>query len=63
MTPTEFKDARNALGLSVSEMADAIQISDLRTLRRYEDGTRPISGTLSLLIRYFLKYGLPEEAL
>jgi DNA-binding XRE family transcriptional regulator len=40
MTPTEFKDARKALGLTQSQMAEALGLSP-RTIRAFEaDETR-----------------------
>lgn len=63
MTPAELKAARHALGLSARDMADAMGIADGRTIRHYEAGTRPISGPVIVLMRYFLKYGLPHTAL
>lgn len=63
MTPDEFRAARRKLGLSAQRMADALGIAEGRTIRHYEAGTRAISGPVSLLTRYIIKYGLPEKAL
>lgn len=55
MTPKQFKAARKKLGLSQSEMADALAIKDPRTIRRYESGEREISGPVALLIERLLQ--------
>lgn len=50
MTGEEFKAIRNAAGLSVNGLADALRISDERTVRRWEDGTKDVSGPASILM-------------
>jgi transcriptional regulator with XRE-family HTH domain len=57
MTPAEFKEARKRLGLSVEEMAEFLRLKDGRSVRRYEDGSREISGPIQVAIAYRLKYG------
>ncbi len=57
MTPAEFLAARKRLGLSAEEMAQFLRLSDARTVRRYEDGTREISGPVTVAIEYRLKHG------
>lgn len=60
MTPAEFKEARQRLGLSASAMALAIGLAGKnagRTVRRYEAGDAAVTGpvtfvTLSLLDGY-----------
>ena len=59
MTPAQFKSARNALGLSVSEMAAALGVRD-RTIRAYEcdrtaAGAREPSQTLLMLLSLALE--------
>lgn len=49
MTPAQFKQIRRQANLSVQECADLIRVSD-RAIRRYEDGTREISGPVNLLL-------------
>lgn len=65
MTPDEIIDARVRLGLSQSELAAVLGMSDTgrRTIARWEGGELPISGAAALAIRYMLEYGLPGEAL
>jgi transcriptional regulator with XRE-family HTH domain len=71
LTPDEFRDARRRLGqnlgrsdLSQNELARALGLSSGdRLIRHYENGTRPVGGTVQVLIRYFLEFGLPEQAL
>ncbi len=59
MTPNQFKQIRQFLGLSLSQMADAIGVEE-RTIRRYEKGDREIGLPINKLIAYILKYGLIE---
>lgn len=48
MTPEQFRTIRINAGLSVNELADVLRISDGRSIRRYEDGSRAISGPIAL---------------
>lgn len=54
MTPTEFRTARQALGLTVPEMAEALGIHR-RTVYKYETGERDIPRTIELLIAKLLE--------
>lgn len=58
MTPTQFKQIRKDLGLSVNDMAKALRLSSDRTIRRMENGDMPISGPVSLLMEVFDALGL-----
>lgn len=42
MTPAEFKTIRESLGLSAQALADILGISQERTIRRWEDGSREL---------------------
>ena len=57
MTPAQFTAARKRLGLSAEEMAAFLRLKDGRSVRRYEDGSREISGPITVAIAYRLKYG------
>jgi DNA-binding transcriptional regulator YiaG len=50
-----FHRCRKALGLSLNEMARALLIAGDRNLRRWEDGTRPISGPAWVAVEYMLR--------
>lgn len=50
MTPARFKAIRRAAGLTQSQLAARLRIEDARTIRRYEDGERPVSGPVSILM-------------
>ena len=50
MTPQQFRKIREAQGLSVDQMAARLRLSHGRSVRRYEDGSREISGPISLLM-------------
>lgn len=57
MTPAQFIAARKRLGLSIEAMAEFLRLKDGRSVRRYEDGSRQISGPIEVAIAYRLKYG------
>lgn len=51
MTPEQFKAARLAAGLATQQAAaDALE-SDLRTVRRWENGERAIPGPVRVALR------------
>lgn len=54
MTPQEFKQAREQLGLTQQEMADKLRLSSGRVIRMYESGDREVSGTIILLVDLLL---------
>jgi DNA-binding transcriptional regulator YiaG len=55
MTPSEAKRIRKDNGLSQTEMAHVLRIGDIRTIRRWETGERPVSGPASILYELFDK--------
>lgn len=50
MTPATFRAIRLRAGLTQSQLARFLRISDLRTVRKWEAGERAISGPVSLLM-------------
>jgi DNA-binding transcriptional regulator YiaG len=50
MTPEEFKNIRERLGLSAYRLADIFQVRGSRTIRRWETGDRDIPGPAKVLI-------------
>ena len=50
MTPEEFKNIRERLGLSAYRLADIFQVRGSRTVRRWETGDRDIPGPAKVLI-------------
>lgn len=62
MTPAQFKDARNRLGLSASQLADIIN-SDPRTIRKWEheDGTRPPNPIAVRIMEWMLAGYRPPQ--
>jgi transcriptional regulator with XRE-family HTH domain len=58
MTPEDFKEIRNNLGLTQKEMAEALRLKTDRAISQYETGERGISGPISLCLDYIKKYGL-----
>jgi DNA-binding XRE family transcriptional regulator len=61
ITSAEFRMARKALGLSQTDMANALRLKDARAVRYYEAGERDISGPIQVAIAYMLKFGLPPD--
>lgn len=61
MTPSQFIQARKALGLSVKEMAEALRFGGdgQRHVRRLESGecaiTGPVQTCIELLLRFHRK--------
>jgi DNA-binding transcriptional regulator YiaG len=58
MTPIQFKQARLRLGLSQSEMAEALGVEGAhggRTVRRWESGERTVPGSVAKLLALLLK--------
>ena len=49
MTPAQFITIRKEAGLSLGQLSDIIRVHP-RTIRRYEDGSIPISGPVSVLM-------------
>lgn len=60
MTPSQFKSIRQRAGLTQSDLAAVLRISDLRTIRKWEAGERSISGPVSLLMEMLDAGTLPK---
>ena len=56
MTPIQFKEARQSLSLSQSQMAIALRLNSSRAVRAYELGERQISGPISKLMDIFVAF-------
>lgn len=66
MTPNEIEELRRQLGLSQAGLADVMGLTPKtgrRTVARWEHGEIDISGPAAVLLRYMIKYGLPDVAL
>jgi DNA-binding transcriptional regulator YiaG len=50
-----FRRCRQALGLSLSAIARQLLIASDRNPRRWEDGTRPVSGPAWVALEYMLR--------
>jgi len=50
-----FHRCRKALGFSLNEMARALLIASDRNPRRWEDGTRPVSGPAWVALEYMMR--------
>lgn len=61
MTPAELLAIRSRYGLSQSEMARILRVSDLRTVRRWEKGERAISGPASIVLELMASGELPQR--
>jgi transcriptional regulator with XRE-family HTH domain len=62
MTPEAFRAIRQRAGLSQARLAALLRIGDLRTIRRYETGERPIPGPVSLLMEMIDRGALRIDA-
>lgn len=51
MKPADLKSARHALGLSAGGFASLVNVSDGRTVRRWEAGERDIPGPVVVLTK------------
>lgn len=58
MTPSEFRQAREALGLTQSELARALKMTgrdSARTIRKWENGNPPPPGPAQVAIELLLE--------
>lgn len=60
MTGEEFRAARLALGLTQAELAQKIE-SDVRTVRRWENGERYIPGPARVALRLLASTALASH--
>lgn len=63
MTPTELKAIRQRYGLTQSQLAALLRIADMRTIRRWEAGERPVSGPASIVLELMDAGELPKRFL
>lgn len=61
MTPAEIRAIRQRYGLSQTELAALLRISDIRTVRRWEKGEVPISGPASIVLELMDADELPNR--
>ena len=50
MDPATVKAIRKEAGLSQSELARVLRISDVRAVRRWELGDSPVTGPVSIIL-------------
>jgi transcriptional regulator with XRE-family HTH domain len=62
MTPTQFKDARKALGLTQKECAKALGLKTSRAIRQYQTGERQVSGPVAVLVAMLLEQANGKNA-
>ena len=60
MTATEYKTAREQIGLSNYALAPKLGLHR-RTAQRYESEEMPIPEPVARLLRMFVRYGIPKE--
>jgi len=63
MTPTQFKDARERLGLSQAELSLVFGVATDRTVRRWEAGERDIPGPVIVLMKLIMRSAEARELL
>ena len=56
MKPQEFKSIRHSYGLSVEGMAHMVGVESGRTIRRWEDGSRPIAMSARIILGLAKEY-------
>ena len=61
MTLTEITAIRKRYGLSQSELAAVLRVSDIRTIRRWEKGDIPVSGPASIVLELMDADELPNR--
>jgi DNA-binding transcriptional regulator YiaG len=55
MTPLELRKLRTRLGLSTRGLAELVQVSDGRTVRRWEAGVHAVPGPVATLLHLHLQ--------
>jgi transcriptional regulator with XRE-family HTH domain len=62
MTPTQFAQARAALGMTQRQLAEKLRLGEDggRAVRRWEAGDRAVSGPVSLVIEALLSGWRPS---
>lgn len=63
MTPNELKAIRKRAGLTQGQLAAFLRLADSRTIRRYEDGRREVSGPVAMLLEMLDAGEIPERFL
>lgn len=61
MTPTQIKSIRKRAGLSQTDLATLLRITDQRTVRRWEAGDVPVSGPASIILEMLDAGELPTR--
>ena len=59
MSPTEFREARKALGKTQAAMADALEVT-LRAVQWWEAGDREVPGPARVALRLMLQAPQPK---
>jgi len=63
MTPATIAAIRKKAGFSQSKLAAMLGLSDSRTVRHWENGTREISGPASILMEMLDRGEIPARYL
>lgn len=61
MTPATIKSIRQRAGLTQDQLARLLRLSDSRAIRRYEDGSRSISGPIAIILEMLDEGSLPHR--
>lgn len=61
MTSSEVKAIRERAGLTQAGLSALLRISDGRSIRRWEDGSREVSGPVSILLELIDAGELPNR--
>ena len=61
MAPDELKALRKREGLTLRELAELLRISDRKTIQRWENGERPVTGPSSIVLELLASGELPAR--
>ena len=61
MKASDIKAIRERAGLTQTELARLLRISDIRTIRRWEQGDVPVSGPASIILELIAADELPNR--
>ena len=64
MTPADLKLARKRLGMTQAQLGRALKLEGpdpARTVRTWEQGTRPIRGPVEVAVELLLKQAQPQD--
>ena len=61
MTPAEFKEARQSLGLTAEAFASILGYTGASYIYKLEGGSKAVTPQAAIAIRAMLAFGLPDQ--